>query len=473
MIDSVFSWKFVAGTILALSPITSYGDTVWSIYNSKQCAGFSLDLTAIMLISSILRVFFYFGEPYEMSLLIQSLLMIVIQLVLLRLALKYRVLPVSHKSNKPGNPNVPRSRARSSSASIGVFSFNTSKGSILDKDPDEVNFSRRKSVSEVVHNLRPSSSVHRLRAPGETQNLSFAEAGNFSNSFLNTHQSDSEDSFKFWRPNQFYKSHSNSNLWTSASSFFEYQIMYPLQDFYYYIRDSTFDKTIYSSYSNTRFLGFWMWIDPSAYWLFLAQFFFLMCLLHVMLGTWLSLYIQAIGFIGLMLEAILPLPQLITNSQQHSVQGFRLSLLANWLAGDVSKLFYYMYGTSDPKKLAPQFIMCVVIQTILDLIGGWQYVYYKYFHKSSSLSSSAPWSQSPSSFIPSNPDNNTYSQTNTIPSSQSRDSIELDVVPFPDYAPRPLSSSFLNPPHQKVLPNVNTSANEELENSKYLSLIIS
>lgn len=97
-----------------------------------------------------------------------------------------------------------------------------------------------------------------------------------------------------------------------------------------------------------------------------------------------SVYFETIGFLGLLLEAVLPLPQLITNHQRHSVQGFRLSLLANWLGGDASKMFYYAYGTTNSNQLAPQFIMCVLVQTLLDICAGFQYYYYSYIYNGSS-----------------------------------------------------------------------------------------
>lgn len=78
------------GLTLVTSPVTSYGDTLVAIRRKKSSAGFSIDVCGIMLISSILRVMFWFGRPFELSLLVQSIVMIIMHVFLLKYALKYR-----------------------------------------------------------------------------------------------------------------------------------------------------------------------------------------------------------------------------------------------------------------------------------------------------------------------------------------------------------------------------------------------
>lgn len=52
--------------------------------------GFSLDICGTMLSASILRIFYYFNDPFEITLLRQCLVMVFIQTILLHFALKYR-----------------------------------------------------------------------------------------------------------------------------------------------------------------------------------------------------------------------------------------------------------------------------------------------------------------------------------------------------------------------------------------------
>ncbi|KAF2272663.1 uncharacterized protein EI97DRAFT_470226 [Westerdykella ornata] len=90
----------IAPIFIATSPITSYADQIYSIHRARTSAGFSLDIPLIMLVSSILKVFYWFGAHYSTSLLLQSLLMITVHLLLLHIALTHRP-PLPHPSTTP------------------------------------------------------------------------------------------------------------------------------------------------------------------------------------------------------------------------------------------------------------------------------------------------------------------------------------------------------------------------------------
>lgn len=223
--------SIICGSFLVLSPVTSYLDTVLSIYKTKSSAGFSLDVCGIMLISSILKVFFYFGRPYEFSLYLQSWIMIAIQVVLLKFALDHRP---KQWNGGPLEDSVPRSRP-----------------------------------------------------------------------------------FKFWE-----------------------------------------------------------WDEPIMYWKFLARFSLCLAVLQIIAGTSIT-YVEAIGFVGLVIEAVLPMPQILTNAARGSVDGFRPSLLLSWIAGDLAKLWFFAFSRSNGSdSIAPQFVLCAVVQGILDLFVGVQYYMY-------------------------------------------------------------------------------------------------
>jgi solute carrier family 66, member 2 len=121
-----FITGFVAPIFIIISPITSYADQTYSIHRTKSSAGFSLDITLIMLVASMLRcagnsgfpnqviltnicrVFYYPGARFDVALLIQAFIMIVIQLVLLKVALDHRPAP----SSKGGEASIPFAGAR-------------------------------------------------------------------------------------------------------------------------------------------------------------------------------------------------------------------------------------------------------------------------------------------------------------------------------------------------------------------------
>jgi hypothetical protein len=63
------------------------------MHRTRSSAGFSLDIPLIMLVSSILKVYYWFGSHFSTSLLIQALLMIVVHLLCLHVALTNRPAP--------------------------------------------------------------------------------------------------------------------------------------------------------------------------------------------------------------------------------------------------------------------------------------------------------------------------------------------------------------------------------------------
>ncbi|GAB7342787.1 hypothetical protein MBLNU457_g0924t2 [Dothideomycetes sp. NU457] len=88
----LISWVIthIAPIFIVTSPVTSYADQIYAIHRSRDSAGFSLDIPLIMLLASILKVFYWLGAHYDTSLLIQASLMVVVQAVLLYVALNGR-----------------------------------------------------------------------------------------------------------------------------------------------------------------------------------------------------------------------------------------------------------------------------------------------------------------------------------------------------------------------------------------------
>lgn len=96
--------KLIINTIMPLAPLYTYGTTCWGIHKKKSSVGYSIDICATMLISSILRILYYFISPYELSLLRQSIVMICIQCILLKVSLAYR--PRSYTPDNLGDPRT-------------------------------------------------------------------------------------------------------------------------------------------------------------------------------------------------------------------------------------------------------------------------------------------------------------------------------------------------------------------------------
>jgi hypothetical protein len=90
-------------------------------------------------------------------------------------------------------------------------------------------------------------------------------------------------------------------------------------------------------------------------------------------GSLYSGYSQLIGYLGLAIEATLPLPQVLTNHKAKSCKGFRLSVLASWLAGDFMKMLWFF---TSPTEIPWSFKLCGMFQTACDSYLGIQYAMY-------------------------------------------------------------------------------------------------
>ncbi|KAI9620019.1 hypothetical protein H4Q26_014001 [Puccinia striiformis f. sp. tritici PST-130] len=74
---------------MALGPPLVYLDQYQTIHKTKSSQGFSHLICVVLLIANITRLFYWLGERFETALLIQSILMIIAQLSLLRICLLY------------------------------------------------------------------------------------------------------------------------------------------------------------------------------------------------------------------------------------------------------------------------------------------------------------------------------------------------------------------------------------------------
>ncbi|EXJ60929.1 alpha 1,3-glucosidase [Cladophialophora yegresii CBS 114405] len=241
---------YLAPLFLVLSPITSYADQIASIHRKKTSDGFSLDIPLIMLVASILKVFYWFGAYYDKSLLAQACLMILVQLVLLKVALD-------------------NTAAAGEKGGVGHQPF-----------------------QGYAHN-----------SPGH-----------------------------------------KGMLWNFMME-------------------------------GRRPFGFWQWSATRPYFIFLGYFAGTLLFIHVFL-PFLSrtpFYITLLGYVGLAIEAILPVPQILKNHRARSCKGFRLSVIINWLAGDAMKMSYFFLS----KEFVPwPFRLCGIFQACCDSYLGVQFWMY-------------------------------------------------------------------------------------------------
>lgn len=265
------------------------------MYRNKSSAGFSLDIPLIMLVASFFRydeeplpvpgtligllcarifadnfnhdrIFYYPGARFDSALLIQSFLMVIMQVLLLKIALDHRPGPAS----KGGDAALPFAGA----AKEGFWE-------------------------------RPRP-------------------------------------YSFWQ-------------WRSPKPY----VYISSRRFYLSSQDGPLTKT--RSYR---------------YWQFLLYLFITLTALELILAPFTGLYAMysvLLGYIGLSVEATLPLPQIFSNMRSRSCKGFRLSVLASWLAGDTMKMFWFFTSTT---QIPWAFKLCGIFQACCDAFLGIQYLMY-------------------------------------------------------------------------------------------------
>lgn len=121
--------------------------------------------------------------------------------------------------------------------------------------------------------------------------------------------------------------------------------------------------------------NFWRWNNTKPYFQFLLYFAGTLLAIHLLLpfvsGS--PAYIDLLGYVGLAIEAILPIPQILKNHNARSCKGFRLSVIINWLAGDTMKMSYFFLSNEN---IPWPFRLCGMFQACCDMYLGLQYYMY-------------------------------------------------------------------------------------------------
>jgi hypothetical protein len=113
---------------------------------------------------------------------------------------------------------------------------------------------------------------------------------------------------------------------------------------------------------------FWQWRSQRPYWGFLAYFLGITTVLQLVFGNS-QTFVDAVGYVALGIEAMLPLPQVMANQRTRSCDGFRVSVLASWLLGDAMKMVYFY----NAQHVGFQFKACALVQMVLDAYLGVQF----------------------------------------------------------------------------------------------------
>ncbi|CAF1412302.1 unnamed protein product, partial [Adineta steineri] len=122
------------------------------------------------------------------------------------------------------------------------------------------------------------------------------------------------------------------------------------------LTDEIFDK----KFTDFEVDYFWRWTKFTSYLQFL-------CIITIIFSTmtWLLLnnmvYIESIGLLAVLIEALLGIPQFIRNFRLKSTEGMSVKMVLLWAAGDIYKTVYFILRNA-PK----QFLLCGILQITID-----------------------------------------------------------------------------------------------------------
>ncbi|XP_063052907.1 solute carrier family 66 member 2 [Engraulis encrasicolus] len=115
---------------------------------------------------------------------------------------------------------------------------------------------------------------------------------------------------------------------------------------------------------------FWCWTSFEDYVIFCFGF-TVACALLTFFFLDSLLFVEALGSLAVLFEAMLGLPQLMQNFQNRSTRGMSVKMVLLWMAGDVFKTAYFVLNESPA-----QFCVCGGLQILIDIAILLQVVYY-------------------------------------------------------------------------------------------------
>lgn len=109
------------------------------------------------------------------------------------------------------------------------------------------------------------------------------------------------------------------------------------------------------------FRYFWRWSSFEDYLLFCFGL-TVLCAVVTLLLLDSAVFVEALGSLAVMFEAMLGVPQLLQNLQNRSTKGMSVKMVLLWMAGDVFKTTYFVMNESPA-----QFWACGSVQILVDV----------------------------------------------------------------------------------------------------------
>ncbi|XP_039619439.1 solute carrier family 66 member 2 [Polypterus senegalus] len=115
---------------------------------------------------------------------------------------------------------------------------------------------------------------------------------------------------------------------------------------------------------------FWSWSHIEDYLLFCFSF-TVLCAFITFLFLDSVLFVETLGSLAVLIEAMLGVPQLIQNFQNRSTQGMSIKMVLLWMSGDIYKTAYFII-----KETPAQFWLCGIMQICIDIAILFQVFFY-------------------------------------------------------------------------------------------------
>lgn len=122
--------------------------------------------------------------------------------------------------------------------------------------------------------------------------------------------------------------------------------------------------------SDLDFRYFWKWSAFEDYLLFCFGF-TVLCAVVTLLLLDSAVFVETLGSLAVMFEAMLGLPQLLQNFHNRSTKGMSVKMVLLWMAGDVFKTTYFLMNESPT-----QFWVCGLVQILIDVAILLQVLFY-------------------------------------------------------------------------------------------------
>ena len=111
-----------------------------------------------------------------------------------------------------------------------------------------------------------------------------------------------------------------------------------------------------------RLRDWWRWTAMVDYIAVLAAFSVLLHVLCLTIGH-LGWFREVLGYSSLLIEAMIGVPQLVSNQRRRSVQGLSKMMIAGWIIGDTYKVAYFVLRSAPT-----QFVLCGAVQIAVDTL---------------------------------------------------------------------------------------------------------